>query len=157
MSARERTGWRCEDISRRHREWGFNCPAVDLDFLMVEYNLGAPVALVEYKHHKVTYPVNLNHATYRAIHALADIAQVPFFLSFYWPETWAFYVVPVNARAQEVYCDEARRMLTEQRYVKSLYFLRQQVIQSRVLERLSAVELPANTVLPTIILPKEAA
>lgn len=34
MTAQERTGWRDEEISARHRIWGVNCPAVDLDFLM---------------------------------------------------------------------------------------------------------------------------
>ncbi len=32
----ERTGWRDEKISQRHREWGYNCPAVDLDFEVVD-------------------------------------------------------------------------------------------------------------------------
>jgi hypothetical protein len=27
----------------------FNCPAVDLDFVMAEHNHGLPVALIEYK------------------------------------------------------------------------------------------------------------
>lgn len=50
MSAYERSGWRDMELSGRHRIWGFNCPAVDLDFLMVEYNLGIAIAVVEYKH-----------------------------------------------------------------------------------------------------------
>ena len=48
----ERTNWRDQELSARHRTWGFNCPAVDLDFLMVEYNIGKPVGLIEYKHFK---------------------------------------------------------------------------------------------------------
>lgn len=40
MSGPERTGWRDENLSRRHREWGFHCPAVDLGFLLIEYDTG---------------------------------------------------------------------------------------------------------------------
>jgi hypothetical protein len=38
--------WRDEAISQRHRLWGFNCPAVDIDFLMIEYDQGKPAACV---------------------------------------------------------------------------------------------------------------
>lgn len=36
--AEERNGWRDERISKRHRQWGRDCPAVDIDFLMLEYD-----------------------------------------------------------------------------------------------------------------------
>ena len=86
----ERTEWRDLDLSKRHRAWGFNCPAVDLDFLMVEYNLGKAVAIVEYKHFRARWP-NLQHPTYRALADLADnynglAGGLPFFVVFYWPE-----------------------------------------------------------------------
>ena len=44
----ERTGWRDEALSKRHRDWGWDCPAIDIDFLMIEYDKGKSVALVEY-------------------------------------------------------------------------------------------------------------
>ncbi len=103
MSSHERTGWRDKEISLRHRAWGFNCPAVDLDFLMVEYNLGKAVAMVEYKHFKACMP-NLNHASYRAIMDVANNHNpdpLPFLLAFYWPEQWAFRAYPVNDQAIE--------------------------------------------------------
>ena len=70
----ERTGWRDARISARHRLWGFNCPSVDLDFLLVEYHLGKPVGLVEYKHYQAQEP-NVIHPTYRALIDLADHYQ----------------------------------------------------------------------------------
>ena len=30
----ERTHWRDEALSERHRLWGYDCPAVDVDFLL---------------------------------------------------------------------------------------------------------------------------
>ena len=95
----ERTGWRDQAISARHRKWGVNCPAVDLDFLMIEYNSGKPCVLVEYKHFKAQH-LNLNHPTYRALSALADSGNLPFIIAYYWPLCWAFRVLPVNEIAE---------------------------------------------------------
>ena len=44
----ERTGWRDEGISRRHRLWGVTCAATDIDFLLVEQNYNTPRAIVEW-------------------------------------------------------------------------------------------------------------
>lgn len=126
----ERTGWRCQDISDRHRTWGFDCPAVDLDFVMAEYNHGLPVALVEYKHRQARAP-NLDHATYRALAALANgysDGPLPFFVTFYDPVRWWFRVVPVNDPARLHYGDRANIPLSEERYVRSLYALRKAVL-----------------------------
>lgn len=130
-----------EALSRRHREWGFNCPAVDLDFLMVEYNLGKPVALVEYKEHRAQR-VDLRHPTYRALIELADMAGLPFILAFYWPDTWAFYVMPVNEHAVRVYKRSVG--LSERRFVSSLYYIRGLVIEQAVLSKLGEVGPPAD-------------
>jgi hypothetical protein len=40
--------WDNQALSNRHRDWGYDCPAVDLDFIVV--NKGKIAALVEYKH-----------------------------------------------------------------------------------------------------------
>ena len=42
VSAGEWSGWRDQELSRRHQRWGFACPAVDLDFVLVEFGLAAP-------------------------------------------------------------------------------------------------------------------
>ena len=123
----ERSGWRCEDISRRHREWGYNCPAVDLDFVVAEYNHGKPVALVEYKH-KSARPPDVGHPTYAALVALADGyvgGAIPCMIVTYCPENWWFEVLPLNERAREHYQHVSQgERLTEQRFVTSLYLLR---------------------------------
>lgn len=109
------------ELSLRHREWGFNCPAVDLDFLVVEYNFGKPVAIVEYKFYLARKP-ELKHPTYRALHALSDAAGVPFLIAQYWKDPWAFRVTPVNDRAKAIY--KHGTVLSERRYVESLYLIR---------------------------------
>lgn len=137
MSEHERTGWRDEAISKKHRDWGFNCPCADIDFLAVEYNVGKPVALVEYKHEMVHVP-NFDHATYRALTALANAAKLPFMVVFYHPDDWWFTVHPMNEIAQRFY-DDAQTM-SELEFVKSLYNLRQIVMEHYVMKTLNTVK-----------------
>ncbi len=129
----ERTGWRDQEISARHRTWGFNCPAVDLDFLMVEYNMGKPVALVEYKHFRANRP-NVQHATYRALLDLANASAVPFYLAFYWPDIWAFEILPINDLAFTWFRDG--ETLSERRYVERMYQMRGRLVELAVIARL---------------------
>lgn len=121
----ERTGWRDQELSQRHRVWGHNCPAVDLDFLIVEYNVGKPVGLIEYKHHHARYP-DLRHATYRALTELANVAGLPFLLAFYWPGIWAFRVTPVNSIANNHF--KNGEIVTEREFVRRLYGMRRRVL-----------------------------
>lgn len=130
----EITGWRDEDLSKRHRRWGWDCPVVDIDFLMVEYNLGKPVALVEYKKYTAAKP-NLNHPTYKALCELANADNLPFFIAFYWPGIWAFKITPVNDTAKRYYDTSA--IYTEKQYVESLYLLRSRIINSMILDGLN--------------------
>jgi len=125
----ERTGWRDAELSRRHGSWGFHCPAVDLDFVMLEYNHGTPCALVEYKHINAA-EVDPDHATYRALVALADerTDPLPCFIARYDPDDWSFVVTPLNERARQHYAHCAGQRLTEQRFVRSLHLLRKSVL-----------------------------
>ena len=139
----ERTGWRDAEISSRHRVWGFNCPAVDLDFLVVEYNIGKPVGLIEYKHFRARAPV-LDHATYRALGALADgygAGPLPLMVAFYWPDIWAFRVLPVNAAAKSAFAHN--EILSERDFVARLYRMRRLVLTRELNDRLC-------TTLPTL-------
>ncbi len=81
MTSSERTGWRDREISSRHRRWGFHCPGVDLDFLLIEYHRAEPVAIIEYKHHRAARP-DLSHPSYRALLALAErVPKLPFLIA----------------------------------------------------------------------------
>lgn len=136
---KERTAWRDAEISARHREWGWNCPGVDLDFLMVEYNRGLPVGLIEYKHYKAQMP-NQKHPTYRALSTLANAADLPFLLCFYWPECWAFKVYPVNEIAKQHYTDPEN--MTEREFVTRLYRLRRLALSADISPILNDVKPP---------------
>lgn len=132
MSAHERTGWRDGQISSRHRQWGFNCPAVDLDFVMMEYNHGKPCALVEYKH-KAAQPTNPSDATYRALIDLADNysgekGPLCCFVARYDPADWSFIVEPLNDKAKRLYINMIGKRLSEQEFVHTLHLLRKRTL-----------------------------
>lgn len=138
----ERTGWRDARVSARHREWGFHCPAVDLDFLVAEYNVGKPVALIEYKHFQARMPM-LEHPTYRALTDLSDNysdGSLPFIVAFYWPGIWAFRAHPVNGVAKAHFVEG--EMLTEREFVTRLYRLRRLRLTRTIHDKL-------NDLLPT--------
>ena len=129
---KERSGWRCEEISRRHRDWGYNCPAVDLDFLVVEYNHAKPVALIEYKNRKYN-SANTSDHTYAALKNLADNyapQPLPFLLVVYDPVDWWFIIHPMNREAERRCQHVAGRPISEQRFVQGLYRLREHALQA---------------------------
>jgi hypothetical protein len=142
----ERTGWRDAELSKRHGCWGFNCPAVDLDFVMMEYNHGKPCAVVEYKHIKAM-PVNTEHATYRALVALADgytDGPLPCFVARYNPEDWSFRITPLNDKAREHYAKCKTDGLTEQQFVTSLHLLRKSVLTEEDEKAIAALNCTNN-------------
>ena len=124
MSRLERTGWRDEEISSRHRSWGMHCPAVDLDFLLIEYDSGTPAAVIEYKHRQCS-SIDLSANSLRALSSLATASKIPCLVAVYYPGPWCFYVICVNAEAKALYKHD--RFLSESRYVASLYYMRDRV------------------------------
>lgn len=132
----ENMGFRDMDISNRHRTWGWDCPAVDIDFLMCEYNFGKPIAIIEYKYYKIG-SINENNITYRVLKNLADerIRPIPFFIVLYWREIWAFRVIPMNAKAEE-YVTKPTTM-TEYDYVSLLYRIRRNMLKDEISEKLN--------------------
>jgi len=114
----ERTGWRDQRISLRHKAWGWDCPALDIDFLMLEYDGGKAAALVEYKHERAP-EVRIGHPSVRAIIDLADRAGIPAFLVRYADDFSWWYPTPLNDRAKALLPEG--RHLTEEKWVELLY------------------------------------
>lgn len=119
--APERTGWRDEKISLRHRQWGFDCPGVDIDFLMVEYDKAKVAGLVEYKNEWAA-PQYSSHPSYKALIDLADRAGVPFLACRYGSDFSWWKVVPMNSRAKKLLREPAE--LSERGFVDLLYRMR---------------------------------
>ena len=122
----ERTQWRDQKLSERHRKWGFNCPAIDIDFLMIEFHVGKPIAIVDYKRYTGSIK-NLNQKSINAISTLANNSNIPFFVVFYWDDIWAFQITAINNIAKNILQQhkiDKNKILTEQQYVSFLYKLR---------------------------------
>jgi hypothetical protein len=117
----ERTGWRDEALSLRHREWGWDCPALDLDFILIEYDTGEPVARVEYKH-EAARPVNVTHPSYRALAILGERADLPVFLVRYAGDFSWWDVQALNTVAALILPEP--RHVAETQYIRFLHWLR---------------------------------
>jgi len=117
----ERTGWRDLSLSQRHRRWGWDCPAVDLDFLFLEYDKGKAVAIVEYKHERAA-PQYASHPTYQAMIDLGTRASVPVFAVRYTDDFNTWKIIPLNDKAKEWLPE--RKTMTEREWVTLLYHIR---------------------------------
>ena len=76
---------------------------------------------MEYKHFRAK-PINAGAAVLQALRRLADCAEIPFLVAWYWPGSWAFRVTPINHWAREHFEDPED--FTERAYVQRLYRLR---------------------------------
>lgn len=121
----ERTGWRDEKISLRHRHWGFDCPAVDLDFVMVEFDRGRVCCLVEYKN-EFAAPQYATHPSYRAMVDLADRARIPFIACRYGSDFTWWKAHPLNGHAKKHL--KSPTELSEKGWVELLYQIRGRVM-----------------------------
>lgn len=127
----ERTGWRDEALSRRHRRWGWDCPAVDLDFLFLEYDHGRASAIVEYKNEHAA-PQYASHPTYQAMIDLGDRAGIPVLACRYTDDFSKWTVVPLNKNAKVML--PQRVTLDEPGWVKLLYKIRGYDVPQSVLD-----------------------
>jgi hypothetical protein len=128
----ERTAWRDQGLSLRHRTWGYDVPAVDIDFLMCEYDSNTPKACVEYK---AMYGqiIQSDTSALKAITSLCDASRIPFFLVAYDPKEFWVSIKAMNAFARKYV--PFPRYMSEARYVTLLYELRGRDVPSTVLSR----------------------
>jgi len=137
-------------LSGRHRVWGINVPAMDLDFILAEYDKSVPVALIDYKHEHGT--INLESANNRTLTALGDMAGIPAFIVRYghsnqdgwWGEVpedsvpW-FQIIPLNvyAHGADLPSNANDTKLSELVFVSWLYEMRGRKIPQAIVEIIS--------------------
>ncbi len=119
---KERTGWRDEGISRRHRLWGVTCAATDIDFILVEYNSNTPKAIVEYKNEHAKKLHILKDAQCQVLKKLGDLAQIPVIGARYVSNFSRFTVVPMNQLAKNFVPTTTK--MVEAKFVELLYRMR---------------------------------
>lgn len=127
----ERTGWRDLRLNDRHRSWGFDCPALDID-CFIEYDNGEPAALIEYKHEGAGEQTS--DASYKALWFTAERADLPLFVVWYTGDFSRWTVYPVGIVAQKFL--SGKTVMGERAYVAFLYLLRGREAPAEVLERL---------------------
>jgi hypothetical protein len=134
VSAGERSNWRDARISLRHRKWGFHCPGTDLDFMLIEFNWGLPVAVIDYKHHSKSDP--FEGMTKWALQAMGGLynrnrKNLPFIVCRYWPDDvetgthWCFEALPINDAARPLFKTPDRwTPYSEEQWVNALLTVR---------------------------------
>ena len=124
----EITGWRDEAISKRHRLYGLNVPAVDIDFMLIEYDTGEPRAFIDYKNRQDLH-WQRETSNLRAQSNLYNVngKQIPFFVVTYETRDWYYKIHPINSSAyaftESLNCSDAQ-LLKEYDFVRFLYKLR---------------------------------
>lgn len=140
----EFTGWRDEALSRRHRLWGFDCPVVDIDFMMHEYDYGNPVAIIDYKHETAPQITFKNNNGLVANRNLCNAAGIYFFVVRYCRRTingwrqYRFKVFSGNEKARELLNSMGANgvIVDEEWFVEFLYSLRGREVPTEVLNKI---------------------
>ena len=133
--ADERSDWRDSGLSQRHRHWGYDCPCLDVDGLVVEYDSAEPKALIEYKH--VASPRSAG-ANRKVLQRLGDRAGIPFLVVRYRREPWQFWVTPANDVAKRA--STSTHAMSELQFVTLLYRLGARQLPAAVTDMLSDTE-----------------
>lgn len=125
----EQRGWRDQTISNRHRLWGYPICGVDVDFLMIEYYHGRPMALVEYKRWsdrtRNGEANGIYHSrSYDALRHMANKAEIPAFIALYTDDCSRFLVRYLNRLAIDKLGGKPEVELTEKEWVRLLYDIR---------------------------------
>jgi hypothetical protein len=153
VTGHERSGWRDEDISRRHRCWGPDVPFQDIDALVaavgeqlnifdhiwLEYDRHEPVCLAEWKRENAPRDRDQD----LTLIALAARAQLPALLIRYWKaptwrQPWHFWAKPLNALGAEWVPEDGLEM-SEADLVALLYKMRGRDVPESVRRWLDAL------------------
>lgn len=140
MTAHERTGWRDNALSLRHRAWGEDVPMVDVDWMVVDYDRRIPVAVIDYKRGLRWQEKASDHSNLAALAELATgyRSGIPFLIVRYDDNPWRFMIEPRNPVAKKLEPAKAYGLiLSERRYVTFLYWLRGRTVPEIILPSLS--------------------
>jgi len=120
MTIQQRSSFRHEDISLRHRRWG-PLGLCDIDaWYTLEMRRDIPVALVSYKREGYK-EASESEMTSKGFIALGDAARLPVFEVIYSADMGTYLVDPKNSWAKNV---EDGGVMDEYAYVSLLYRLR---------------------------------
>ena len=123
---REAKEWRDEWISERHRTWGYQLPATDIDFMLLEYSGSKPIALIEYKTIGSMKYVGIDKVMrgHAPVSNLADMANLPSFIVAYDINAIKFWVWATNNHAELELLGDNYEAISESKFVSFLKGLR---------------------------------
>jgi hypothetical protein len=123
----ERSHWRDEEISERHKLWGFNCPAIDLDFVMTEFDTYMPIAFFEYKKEPCSSIIINKCPEFKVLINLGNMCHLPSYFCKYrkTEDSFEFSIMALNRIAIDMTPkDKTGVWLLEKQFVDFLYWLR---------------------------------
>jgi hypothetical protein len=128
-------------INDQHRNWGWDCPFVDFDFLGLEYDTCQAVVLIEYKDSRrpngqPTEPPNFEKANYKTLRNAANKLEVPLLIVHYNSEWNCFKPFVGNDRAKQ-WVKAPGLIMSEIAYVTMLYDIRKRPLPSHLANSLS--------------------
>ena len=120
----ERTGWRDERISARHRLWGEDLYFTDIDFCGIEYYSKKGILLVDYKDWHKKDGLYIHGAGHKALGWLADGRNIPACIVIYQLDVQphSFEIIPLNDSALRYF--GPRQIVSEEQWIKYQYHLR---------------------------------
>jgi hypothetical protein len=144
MSKLERTGWRDQELSERHRLYGPSCCLMDLDCLWIEYDALQERAIIEYKAHHVSSESASTSASAIVVQSVAAKCSIPAWIAYYnlRCDRWQYRIVPLNQMAVALF--GGKHYLTEAAYVAKLYEVRNRAVPESVLHALASHPLPES-------------
>ena len=135
-------------LSSRHRTWGYNVPAMDVDFLMVEYDKCVPKGIIDYKHEHAI--LDLTNVGAKTLCNLGNMASIPAFIVQYghsnqdgwWGEVPEdskpyFVIWPLNEHANRFMLSnnlKSSEQINEISFVEFLYQLRGRKIPQFIID-----------------------
>lgn len=119
MGINERTGWRDEAFSKRHRFYGKKLGLVNIDGVWCfSAGNGLPKALVEFKNENAE-PLSRESYEFKVLFNLAQKSELPAFIIRYKSNFSEYMVTPINGKAKIIL--DKRTIFTELEYVKFEY------------------------------------
>lgn len=113
--------WRDKEMSIRHRKYGDECSAIDIDFL--EFHYDTPVGLFKIKHESAGL-WDFNSKSTLAFIELANRAGLPAFYVVRASDFSWFKVTALNNHAKTLFGSYVVKVLTEPEYISLLYSIR---------------------------------
>lgn len=139
----ERTNWRDSNLEGVHNQYGYELACDNVEFLMAEYDMSTPVAVIDYR-----LKGRLTSGPSDAVLMLCSNREmiIPYFICEYEVINYRLSNIvcfPCNVPAESIV--DKNEMLTEKEFVKRLYRIREKIVKGRAEQGITIAESLSNT------------